>query len=105
METNPQTSKEWETPAPDPDAALGKMEAIGTLQLFISELPEPVALDITLPERGKVVTFTRSIQVGGSEEPMEIDIALQKTNRAAAWLAIPLCLLLGGLAASRARKN
>lgn len=41
METNPQTSKEWETPAPDPDAALGKLEAIGTLQLLISELPEP----------------------------------------------------------------
>ena len=41
METNPQTSKEWETPAPDPDAALGKQEAIGTLQLLISELPEP----------------------------------------------------------------
>jgi RNA polymerase sigma-70 factor (ECF subfamily) len=41
IETNPQTSKEWETPAPDPDAALGKMEAIGTLQLLISELPEP----------------------------------------------------------------
>lgn len=41
METNPQTSKEWETPTPDPDAALGKLEAIGTLQLLISELPEP----------------------------------------------------------------
>jgi RNA polymerase sigma-70 factor (ECF subfamily) len=41
METNPQTSKEWEAPVPDPDAALGKMEAIGTLQLLISELPEP----------------------------------------------------------------
>ena len=41
METNPQTSKEWETPVPDPDAALGKMEAIGTLQFLISELPEP----------------------------------------------------------------
>ena len=41
IETNPQTSKEWETPKPDPDAALGKMEAIGTLQLLISELPEP----------------------------------------------------------------
>jgi RNA polymerase sigma-70 factor (ECF subfamily) len=41
METNPQTSKEWEAPAPDPDAALGKLEAIGTLQLLISQLPEP----------------------------------------------------------------
>lgn len=41
LETNPQTSKEWENPAPDPEAALGKLEAIGTLQLLIAELPEP----------------------------------------------------------------
>jgi RNA polymerase sigma-70 factor (ECF subfamily) len=40
IETNPQTSKEWETPIPDPNAALGKLEAIGTLQLLISQLPE-----------------------------------------------------------------
>lgn len=41
IETNRQNTKEWEAPAPDPDAALGKLEAIGTLQLLISELPEP----------------------------------------------------------------
>jgi len=41
IETNRQDTKEWETPAPDPDAALGRQEAIGTLQLLISELPEP----------------------------------------------------------------
>lgn len=41
LETNPQTSKEWETPSPDPNAALARLEAIGSLQLLISELPEP----------------------------------------------------------------
>ena len=41
LETNPQTSKEWETKTPDPEAALGKLETIGTLQLLIAELPEP----------------------------------------------------------------
>lgn len=41
METNPQTSKEWENPTLAPEATLGKLEAIGTLQLLISELPEP----------------------------------------------------------------
>jgi RNA polymerase sigma-70 factor (ECF subfamily) len=41
LETNQQTGKEWETPSPDPEAALGKLETIGTLQLLISELPEP----------------------------------------------------------------
>jgi hypothetical protein len=88
----------------DENAALKEIANRIVTQQLAAE-PAPVALDITLPERGKVVTFTRSVQVGGSEEPMEIDIALKKTNRAAAWLAIPLCLLLGGLAASRARKN
>lgn len=41
METASQTSREWETKTPDPEAALGKLETIGTLQLLISELPEP----------------------------------------------------------------
>ena len=41
LETTPQTSQEWETPAPNPDATLGKLETIGTLQLLIAELPEP----------------------------------------------------------------
>ena len=41
LETNPGTSKEWEASAPDPQAALGRLEAVGTLRLLISELPEP----------------------------------------------------------------
>lgn len=41
LETNPQTGEEWESKIPDPDAALGRLEAIGTLHLLISELPEP----------------------------------------------------------------
>jgi RNA polymerase sigma-70 factor (ECF subfamily) len=41
LDSHSQTSKEWETKAPDPDATLGKLETIGTLQLLISELPEP----------------------------------------------------------------
>lgn len=41
IETHPQNSMEFETPALDPDAAMGKLETIGTLQLLIAELPEP----------------------------------------------------------------
>ena len=41
METQSQNTKEWETKTPDPDATLGKLETIGTLQLLIAELPEP----------------------------------------------------------------
>ena len=32
--------REWESASPDPEQALGKLEAIGTLQLLISELHE-----------------------------------------------------------------
>jgi len=39
--TSLETSKEWESDKPDPEAALGKLETIGTLQLLIAELPEP----------------------------------------------------------------
>lgn len=32
--------REWESPTPDPEQALGKLEAIGTLQLLIAELQD-----------------------------------------------------------------
>lgn len=41
LETHSQTTSEWETASSNPETALGKLEAIGTLQLLISELPEP----------------------------------------------------------------
>ena len=41
LETTPHTGEEWETKFPDPEAALGRLETIGTLRLLISELPEP----------------------------------------------------------------
>lgn len=39
--TSLESTHEQESEKPDPEAALGKLEAIGTLQLLISELPEP----------------------------------------------------------------
>ncbi len=41
LETTTQTGEEWETKSPDPEAILGRLEAIGTLRLLIAELPEP----------------------------------------------------------------
>ncbi|MCX6877505.1 MAG: RNA polymerase sigma factor [Verrucomicrobia bacterium] len=38
-ETSFDTSQEWASASPDPEQALGKLEAIGTLQLLIAELP------------------------------------------------------------------
>ncbi len=38
--------------------------------------PAPSAIDVTLPERGQVLTFTRSLQVdGGAPLELKLDIA------------------------------
>jgi hypothetical protein len=88
----------------DENAALKEIANRIVTQQLAAE-PAPVALDITLPERGKVITFTRSVQVESkAEAPMEITLDIRKTSRASAWLAIPLCLLLGAMAAARSKR-
>ncbi len=39
-ETPLEQDRDWQSPAPDPEQTLGKQEAIGTLQLLVSELHE-----------------------------------------------------------------
>ena len=39
-ETTLETGREWESQSPGPEQALGKLEAIGTLQLIVAELHE-----------------------------------------------------------------
>ncbi len=39
-ETPMEPGREWESSTPDPEQALGKLEAIGTLQLLVAELTE-----------------------------------------------------------------
>jgi RNA polymerase sigma-70 factor (ECF subfamily) len=39
-ETPMENGREWESSTPDPEKALGKLEAIGTLQLLVAELHE-----------------------------------------------------------------
>ncbi|MEO5716935.1 MAG: RNA polymerase sigma factor [Luteolibacter sp.] len=39
-ETTIETGREWESQSPDPDQTLGKLEALGTLQLLVAELHE-----------------------------------------------------------------
>ncbi len=62
--------------------------------------PAPVALDVTLPERGTVLTFGRSVQVDG-QRPMAITLDLKRSGSGFAWLAIILCLLLGAMGGAR----
>ena len=67
--------------------------------------PAPAALEVTMPERGTVLSFGRSVQVDG-EHPMAIELQLKRTNSGFAWLAILLCLLVGAMGAmKRVRKS
>jgi len=60
---------------------------------------EPVGreIDVTIPESGRVLTFTRSIQVDG-EAPLALDLRLEKTGGANGWF-IGALLLVGTVAA------
>ena len=85
----------------DENAALKEIANRIVTQQLAAE-PAPVPLDITLPERGKVVTFTRSVQVKtDSDHPMEITLDIKQSSHSSAWLAIPLCLLMGAMGARR----
>ena len=42
--------------------------------------PAPGAIDVTLPERGQVLTFTRSVQVDGGA-PLELNLEIGKITR------------------------
>jgi hypothetical protein len=57
--------------------------------------PAPGAIDVTLPERGQVLTFTRSVQVDGGA-PLELSLEIERTARANPGL---IGLLLAGVAA------
>lgn len=79
----------------DENAALKEIANRIVTQQLAAE-PAPVALDVTLPERGTVLTFGRSVQVDG-RRPMAITLDLKRTGSGFAWLAVLFCLLLGAM--------
>jgi hypothetical protein len=83
----------------DENAALKAMGARLVDQQLAAE-PAPMALDITLPERGTVLTFGRSVQVDGKHR-MAIDLDLKRNSSSGGGsvLALALCLTAGALAA------
>jgi hypothetical protein len=62
--------------------------------------PAPAGLEVTLPERGTVLNFSRSVQADGGR-PMAIDLKLKRAHSGFAWLAVLLCLLSGAMAVTR----
>jgi hypothetical protein len=53
--------------------------------------PAPVALDVTLPATGRVVTFGRAVQVDG-EQPLELDLDLRPERRGGVVIGLLLAL-------------
>ena len=87
----------------DENAALKEIANRIVTQQLAAE-PAPVALDVTLPERGTVLTFGRSVQVDG-QRPMAITLDLKRSGSGFAWLAVMLCLLLGVMGAVGRRRS
>lgn len=59
--------------------------------------PAPSAIDVTLPERGQVVTFTRSLQVDGGA-PLELSLEVKKIARSNIFVSALLLLGVGAIA-------
>jgi hypothetical protein len=60
--------------------------------------PAPRAIDVTLSERGRVLTFTRSLQVEG-DKPLQLTLDLTRTARPPYATAAVLLLAIAGIAA------
>jgi hypothetical protein len=60
--------------------------------------PAPGAIDVTLPERGQVLTFTRSLHVDGSA-PLELTLDVEKIARTNLSLSALLVLSVAGISA------
>ena len=87
----------------DENAALKEIANRIVTQQLAAE-PAPAALDVTLPERGTVLSFGRSVQVDG-ERPMAIQLKLKRATSGFAWSAVLLCLLTGAMGAMGALKR
>ena len=55
--------------------------------------PAPSAIDVTLPERGRVLTFTRSLQVDGSA-PLGLTLEIEKMNHTGIMFMLTLLAAL-----------
>jgi hypothetical protein len=60
--------------------------------------PAPEAIDVSMPERGQVLTFTRSMQVDGNA-PLSLELELDKSPRSGRGFMTLLMLGIGVVAA------
>jgi len=83
----------------DENAALKAIANRIVAQQLAAE-PAPAAIDITLPERGTVLSFGRSVQVGG-DEAMTLDIELRRAGGGFSLLAVLLCVAVASIVVFR----
>jgi hypothetical protein len=60
--------------------------------------PAPSAIDVTLPERGRVLLFTRSLQVDGSA-PLGLTLEIEKMHRTSPGFILLLLAAFAAIAA------
>ncbi len=68
--------------------------------------PAPGAIDVTLPEKGQVLTFTRSLQVDGGA-PLELRLDVSSARRSGVGFGLLVLVVAGGIVGllSRRRKT
>ncbi len=66
--------------------------------------PAPGAIDVTVPERGQTLTFTRSLQVDGGA-PLELRLKLERGYGAGTGFGISVLLALGAIGGLTLRRR
>ncbi|HEY8933463.1 MAG TPA: hypothetical protein VIM44_09145, partial [Rariglobus sp.] len=66
--------------------------------------PAPGAIDVTLPEKGRVLTFTRSLQVDG-DKPLELRLDVVPERRSGAGFGAGLLVVIGAMGAWLGRRR
>lgn len=64
----------------------------------------PSALDVTLPEGGRVLTFTRSLQVDGAA-PLTLKLVVERSAGRGLWFALCVVGAVAGLGAVAAKRR
>jgi len=66
--------------------------------------PAPGAIDVTLPEKGQVLTFTRSLQVDGGQ-PLELSLDVAPARRSGMGFGMGLLVVIGAMGAWLGRRR
>jgi hypothetical protein len=66
--------------------------------------PAPGAIDVTLPEKGRVLTFTRSLQVDGGA-PLELQLDVSSARRSGAGFGLLVLAAVGGICGLLSRRR